>query len=192
MQPLPRPLRLIVPQRHRDHRGWFAESYSKAAFADLGITSTFVQDSHSCSIHPFTVRGLHFQAAPDAQDKLVRCLRGRIFDVAVDVRNGSPSYGRWAGAILSADGGEQMFVPAGFAHGFMTLEADTEVAYKCSSGYAPASERGLRWDDPAIGIDWPLPAGTAPVLSARDAAQPLLKDLESGFGYAGEPLTPAH
>jgi dTDP-4-dehydrorhamnose 3,5-epimerase len=190
MRQIASPLRLVVPRRHRDARGWFTETYNRDTFAALGIASVFVQSSHSLSTQPFTVRGLHFQAPPRVQEKLIRCIRGRIFDVAVDIREGSPTYGRWAGTELSAEGGEQLFVPAGFAHGFMTLEADCEVTYACSDTYAPAAEGGLRWDDSAIGIRWPLPPGAEPVLSPKDREQPLLKDLSSGFGYDGHPLVP--
>jgi len=158
--------------------------------AALGITTTFVQDNHSLSRPPFTLRGLHFQTPPRAQDKLVRCIRGRIFDVAVDVRKGSPTYGTWVGAELSAENGRQLFVPVGFAHGFLTLEADCEVVYKCSDTYAPDHDAGIRWDDPTIGIDWPIPAGAMPELSDKDRVQPLLADFESAFSYDGPPLRP--
>ena len=161
-----------------------------AAFADLGIAATFVQDNHSLSRPAHTLRGLHFQTPPHGQAKLVRCVRGRIFDVAVDLRRGSPTYGQWVGAELTADNGRQLFVPVGFAHGFLTLEPDTEVMYKCSALYAPAHDAGVRWDDPAIGIAWPLPAGVAPELSAKDRVQPLLADFDSPFAYDGHPLTP--
>ncbi|RYF21683.1 MAG: dTDP-4-dehydrorhamnose 3,5-epimerase, partial [Oxalobacteraceae bacterium] len=131
------PVQLIRPKRFGDARGWFTEVYSVPAFAALGITCTFVQDNHSLSIPAYTLRGLHFQTPPRGQDKLVRCIRGRIFDVAVDVRNGSPTYGQWVGAELSAENGHQLFIPIGFAHGFVTLEPDCEVTYKCSDIYAP-------------------------------------------------------
>lgn len=182
------PVRLIRPRRHGDARGWFTETYNRDTFAALGIDSTFVQDNHSLSVPAFTLRGLHFQAPPAGQDKLVRCLRGRIFDVAVDIRQGSPTYGEWVGTELTADNGHQLFVPIGFAHGFLTLEPDCEVAYKCSHTYAPEQDGGIRWNDPAIGIDWPLPAGIAPELSAKDAVQPLLADFRSPFSYNGLPL----
>ncbi|WP_425228660.1 dTDP-4-dehydrorhamnose 3,5-epimerase [Sphingomonas sp.] len=184
------PVQLITAKRHGDARGWFTEIYSEAAFAARGIDCRFVQDNHSLSVPAFTLRGLHFQAPPHGQAKLVRCIRGRIFDVAVDVRNGSPTFGQWVGAELSAENGSQLFVPVGFAHGFLTLEPDCEVSYKVSSLYAPQSDGGLRWDDPAIGIDWPLPAGTAPALSPKDAALPLLAGWRSPFAYDGAPLTP--
>lgn len=182
------PVRLITPRRHGDPRGWFTEVYSVPAFAAMGIHCTFVQDNHSLSVPAFTLRGLHFQAPPRAQDKLVRCVRGRIWDVTVDVRAGSPTFGQWVGAELSADNGHQLFVPVGFAHGFLTLEPDCEVAYKCSDTYAPDCDGGLRWD--TAGIEWPLPAGTAPELSDKDRRLPALAEFASPFPYDGRPLGP--
>ena len=198
MTDLRSPVRLITPKRFGDSRGWFTEVYSVPAFEKLGIACTFVQDNHSLSAPAFTLRGLHFQTPPRGQDKLVRCIRGRIFDVAVDVRKGSPTYGQWVGAELSAENGHQLFIPIGFAHGFVTLEADCEVTYKCSDTYAPEQDGGIRWDDPALtavggeagGIAWPMPAGTSPELSAKDAVQPLLADFDSPFPYDGRPLAP--
>lgn len=184
------PVRLIVPRRFGDARGWFTEVYSEPAFAQLGIECRFVQDNHSLSAPQYTLRGLHFQTPPRGQDKLVRCIRGRIFDVAVDVRKGSPTYGNWVGAELSAENGHQLFIPIGFAHGFVTLEPDCEVTYKCSDTYALDHDGGIRWDDPAIGIDWPMPEGASPELSTKDAAQPLLADFVSPFPYDGHPLAP--
>lgn len=182
---------VVIPQkRHCDARGWFAETYNEATFADLGISCRFVQDNHSLSRPAFTLRGLHFQAPPHGQDKLVRCIRGRVFDVAVDVRAGSPTWGRWIGTELSAENGHQLFVPIGFAHGFLTLEPDCEVIYKCSDTYAPEHDGGIRWDDPAIGIDWPLPPGVTPELSPKDKIQPLLAEFDSPFPYDGRPLAP--
>ncbi len=140
----------------------------------------FVQDNHSLSAQVGTVRGLHFQAPPAAQAKLVRCGRGAIFDVAVDIRRGSPTYGQWMGAELSAENGHQLYVPAGFAHGFMTLLPDSEIVYKCSDYYAPATEGAVRWD--SCGIDWPL-AGITPVLSDKDAVAPALAEFKSPFTY---------
>jgi len=183
------PVQLIRPRRFGDDRGWFVESWNRDRFAALGIDCTFVQDNHSMSATPGTLRGLHFQLPPFAQDKLVRCLRGRIFDVAVDVRKDSPTYGQWVGATLTAAGGEQLFVPVGFAHGFVTLEPDVEVAYKTSALYAPDCDAGLAWDDPEIGIDWPLPA-SGPILSGKDRAQPPLSAFASPFAYDGRPLRP--
>lgn len=184
------PVRLIEPRRFGDARGWFTETYSEPVFAQLGIGCRFVQDNHSLSVPRFTLRGLHFQTPPHGQDKLVRCIRGRVFDVAVDVRRGSPTYGQWVGTELSAENGHQLFIPIGFAHGFLTLEPDCEVTYKCSDTYAPDHDGGIRWDDPAIGIAWPIPAGTMPELSPKDAVQPLLADFDSPFAYDGRPLAP--
>jgi dTDP-4-dehydrorhamnose 3,5-epimerase len=182
------PVQLIRPRRFADTRGWFTEVYSEPAFATLGITCRFVQDNHSLSIPPYTLRGLHFQTPPCGQEKLVRCIRGRIFDVAVDVRKGSPAYGQWVGAELSAENGHQLFIPIGFAHGFVTLEPDCEVTYKCSDTYAPEADGGIRWD--SVGIDWPLPPGIAPELSAKDQVQPTLAEFDSPFPYDGRPLAP--
>ncbi|MDC1399629.1 dTDP-4-dehydrorhamnose 3,5-epimerase [Yoonia sp.] len=174
---------LITPRRFGDHRGYFAETWNAKAFANIGIASDFVQDNHSLSAELGTVRGLHFQAPPHAQAKLVRCGRGAIFDVAVDIRRGSPTYGKWIGYELSAKNGAQLFVPAGLAHGFATLERDSEIVYKCSDYYAPDSEGAVRWDDPAIGIDWPL-SGKA-ILSGKDAEAPILAELQSPFTWDG-------
>ncbi|MGK6323013.1 dTDP-4-dehydrorhamnose 3,5-epimerase [Sphingomonas sp. DT-51] len=184
------PVFLIHPARHGDARGWFTETYNRETFARLGITSNFVQDNHSLSAFAFTLRGLHFQTPPRGQDKVVRCVRGRIFDVAVDLRRGSPTYGRWVGAELSADNGVQLFIPIGFAHGFVTLEPGCEVIYKCSDTYAPAHDGGVAWNDPTIAIDWPIPAGNEPTLSAKDTNQPRLAAFDSPFAYDGRPLAP--
>lgn len=182
------PVQLVLPRRHGDARGWFTETYNEAAFAALGITSRFVQDNHSLSVPAFTLRGLHFQTPPHGQDKLVRCIRGRIFDVAVDIRRGSPSYGQWVGAELSAENGHQLFIPTGFAHGFLTLEDNCEVVYKCSNLYAPAHDGGIAWNDPDIAVDWPLPPGAVPARSGKDQAQPALAAFDSPFAYDGRPL----
>jgi dTDP-4-dehydrorhamnose 3,5-epimerase len=184
------PVQLIVPKRLGDDRGWFTEVYSEPTFAEIGVTCRFVQDNHSLSVPKFTLRGLHFQTPPRGQDKLVRCVRGAIFDVAVDIRKGSPTYGQWVGAELSAENGHQLFIPIGFAHGFVTLGDNCEVTYKCSDTYAPDSDGGIRWDDPAIDIRWPMPGGAVPELSAKDAVQPLLTDFDSPFPYDGRPLAP--
>ncbi|HEU0044507.1 dTDP-4-dehydrorhamnose 3,5-epimerase [Sphingomonas sp.] len=184
------PVQLIEPKRHGDARGWFTEVYSEPDFAARGITTRFVQDNHSLSRPRFTLRGLHFQAPPRAQDKLVRCIRGRIFDVAADLRRGSPTYGQWVGTELSAENGHQLFVPAGFAHGFLTLEEDCEVSYKVSDTYAPDCDGGLRWDDPTIAVAWPLPPGAEPALSAKDLELPTLDRFDSPFPYDGRPLAP--
>lgn len=186
----PSPVQLIRPTRHGDVRGWFTETYNQNTFAKLGIRSTFVQDNHSFSAAAFTVRGLHFQTPPAGQDKLVRCIRGRIFDVAVDVRKDSPSYGKSVGAELSADNGHQLFVPIGFAHGFVTLEPCCEVAYRCSHLYALDNDGGISWNDPDLDIDWPIPPGEHPELSLKDQHLPRLADFNSPFGYDGPPLKP--
>lgn len=170
---------LIIPRRLGDHRGFFAETYSQRAYSALGVGAEFVQDNHSLSTAVGTVRGLHFQAPPHAQAKLVRCGRGAIFDVAVDIRRGSPTYGRWVGYTLSAENGAQLYIPLGFAHGFITLEPDSEIIYKCSDYYAAETEGALRWNDPDIGIAWPLIS--APVLSEKDAAAPLMAGFNSPF-----------
>lgn len=180
-------VRLITPQRHGDDRGWFTETYSEPVFSAMGIDCRFVQDNHSLSSPQYTLRGLHFQAPPYAQAKLVRCLRGTIFDVAIDLRQSSPSYGQWAGYELSAGNGRQLFIPIGFAHGFVTLEADCEVAYKCSATYSPEHAHGLHWADPDIAIAWPIPDGVKPILSDRDDRLPPLAELVSPFTY--EPTT---
>ena len=169
----------LTPRRFADERGFFSEIYNEARFAKAGITARFVQDNVSLSVTKGVVRGLHFQTPPAAQAKLLRVARGAIFDVGVDLRRSSPTYGRWAGVILSADKWNQLYLPEGFAHGFMTLEDNTEVSYKVSALYSPELDRSIRWDDPAIGIEWP--AGLHPILSAKDADAPLLADVETGF-----------
>jgi dTDP-4-dehydrorhamnose 3,5-epimerase len=183
------PVKLIRPQRYGDSRGWFSETYSQERYARLGVAVRFIQDNHSLSRPVGVLRGLHFQTPPMAQDKLVRCVRGRIWDVAVDVRRASPTYGRWVGAELSAENGRQLFVPTGFAHGFVTLEPDTEVEYKVSRPYAPECDGGLIWNDAAIAVAWPL-EGQEPVLSEKDTRLPALADFDSPFLYDGDPLTP--
>ena len=184
------PVKLLKPKRFADERGWFSETYNENRFLAAGIPARFVQDNHSMSRGAGVLRGLHFQTPPRAQAKLVRCVRGRIFDVAVDVRRGSPTYGRWVAAELSGDDGEQLFVPVGFAHGFLTLEPDSEVIYKVSDVYAPQCDGGIRWDDATIGVRWPLENGAAPQLSPKDAALPSLADFDSPFPYDGQPLGP--
>lgn len=167
---------LITPKRHGDERGWFAETYNKQALAAAGVACDFVQDNQAFSARRGTVRGLHFQTAPHAQAKLVRVLRGAIYDVAVDIRPRSSTYGKWVGATLTAEGGEQLLVPRGFAHGYCTLTDDTELFYKVDGFYAPQHEGGVHWRDPALGIDWPISEGEA-TLNARDAALPTLAQL---------------
>lgn len=168
-------LLLITPKRHGDARGWFSETWSRRAFEAAGLDVDFVQDNQAFSARKGTIRGLHFQAAPHAQAKLVRVLRGAIFDVAVDIRQGSPTYGQWAGATLTAEVGEQLFVPRGFAHGYCTLTDDTELFYKVDGLYAPQTEGGLLWNDPDLAIAWPLDG--EPMLSDKDKVLPRLKDL---------------
>lgn len=182
------PVKLVTPKRFGDSRGWFTEVYSEGKFADLGITCRFVQDNHSLSVPRFTLRGMHYQTPPHGQDKLVRCIRGRIYDVAVDIRRESPTFGQWVGAELTAENGHQLFVPIGFAHAFLTLEDDCEVTYKVSDVYAPQCDGGIRWD--SVGIDWPMPAGTMPELSEKDTKLQALADFDSPFVYDGNPLLP--
>lgn len=172
-------IKLIKPKRHGDHRGYFAETYSCRQHTELGIDYEFVQDNHSLSRAVGTLRGLHFQAPPHAQAKLVRCGRGAIFDVAVDIRWGSPTYGYWKGYELTSENGDQLYIPVGFAHGFVTLELESEIVYKCSDYYAPETEGAILWNDPDIGINWPTVAD--PILSDKDAAAPLFSDFESPF-----------
>lgn len=179
---------LVRSKRFIDERGWFCETYNEEVFSQRGITDRFVQDNHSHSALSGTLRGLHFQSPPYSQAKLVRCVRGRIFDVAVDVRRGSPTFGNWVSAELSAENGNQLYLPVGFAHGFVTLEPATEVIYKVSSVYSPDHDCGVLWSDPQISVNWPLPGGSMPSLSAKDQCQPLLRDLESPFHYDGFPL----
>jgi dTDP-4-dehydrorhamnose 3,5-epimerase len=183
------PVRLLKSRRIEDDRGWFAETYNQKRLVELGVDVVFLQDNHSMSRAVGVLRGLHFQRPPHAQAKLVRCVRGRIWDVAVDVRAGSPTYGRWAAAELSADNGLQLFVPVGFAHGFVTLEPGTEVEYKVSDFYDPACEGGLAWNDVALALPWPLPAG-GPVMSDKDRALPGLAEFVSPFEFDGVPLSP--
>lgn len=173
-------VKLITPRKFGDSRGFFSEVYNAKALAAAGIDIRFVQDNHSLSVETGTVRGLHFQKPPHAQAKLVRVARGRILDVAVDLRPESPTYGQHVSAELSADNWAQLLVPAGFAHGFCTLEPNCEVLYKVDAHYAPESDAGLLWCDPALGIDWPVAAGKA-LLSEKDAKLPLLKDLGDVF-----------
>lgn len=171
---------LLVPQRTEDQRGWFAETYNAARFKELGINSEFLQDNHAYSREAYTVRGLHFQRPPEAQAKLVRVVRGAIYDVAVDLRRKSATYGKFAAAKLSALGGEQLFVPAGFAHGYCTLEPETEVIYKVDARYAPEAEGGVLWNDPDLAIGWPVAANNAH-LSEKDLVLPRLRNLENPF-----------
>ncbi|MFG1357390.1 dTDP-4-dehydrorhamnose 3,5-epimerase [Xanthobacter pseudotagetidis] len=171
---------LATPRRFGDARGYFCETYVKPRYAAGGISADFVQDNESLSEAAGTIRGLHLQAPPFAQAKLVRVLDGAIFDVAVDVRRGSASYGRWVGARLTAEVGEQLFIPQGFAHGFVTLAPGTRVAYKVDALYDRDSERGIIWNDPDLAIDWGVEAAAA-VLSDKDLVLPRFKDFDSPF-----------
>ncbi|PYE87300.1 dTDP-4-dehydrorhamnose 3,5-epimerase [Phyllobacterium leguminum] len=175
-------LAMITPTRLGDHRGYFSEIFKDGWFRENIEDATFVQENESFSAAPGTVRGLHFQIDPFAQGKLVRCIAGKIFDVAVDIRAGSPTYGQWFGTELSMEKGEQLWIPAGFAHGFATLVPDCIISYKVTSPYSAVSDRGLLWNDPAIGIEWPVPIDNA-ILSGKDRAQPPLADLPPFFQY---------
>ena len=170
----------LRPKRYSDERGFFSEIWRQDQMAEAGIEARFVQDNHSFSVARGVLRGLHFQKPPVGQDKLVRVSRGSIFDVAVDIRRDSPTFGKWAGLVISADEWNQLFVPCGFAHGFVTLEEATEVHYKVSAPYSPEHERAVRFDDPDIGIEWPVEAA-ALILSDKDRSAPVLAEVETGF-----------
>jgi dTDP-4-dehydrorhamnose 3,5-epimerase len=182
--PLPG-LLVLTPARHGDARGWFTETWNRRSLAARGIEIDFVQDNLSRSQAAGTLRGLHYQAPPHAQAKLVRCARGRLYDVAVDIRRGSPGYGRWFGIELAPETGRQLLIPAGFLHGFVTREPETEIAYKCSDYYAPESDGAVRWD--SCGIDWGLDETLdgAPVLSDKDAGAVGFADFDSPFAWEG-------
>ncbi len=172
---------LLTPRRHGDARGFFSESWNRKTLEDAGVhLPEFVQDNHSMSAAAGTLRGLHYQSPPMAQGKLVRCGRGALYDVAVDARRGSPSYGQWFGAELSFDNGRQLWIPAGFLHGFVTRQPDTEVVYKCTAHYSAAHDGGVRWD--TLGIDWGV---DAPVLSDKDRSAPAFADWQSPFTFGG-------
>lgn len=179
----------LTPRAFADPRGWFSETYHQARAAEAGIDIVFCQDNQSFSRTAGTIRGLHYQRPPFAQAKLVRCVRGSIWDVAVDARRGSPTYGQWVGAKLSAENRRQLYLPIGFLHGFVTLEADTEVAYKVSAFYDPASDGGVRWDDADLALPWPL-NGNVPLVSEKDAKMPSFAEFDSPFEYDGTPLVP--
>ena len=164
-------VKVLTPRKLGDHRGFFSEVYSRRTLAEAGIDVDFVQDNHSLSARSGTVRGLHFQTPPRAQDKLVRVVRGSAFDVAVDLRRSSATYGRHVSVVLSADAWNQILIPVGFAHGYMTLVPDTEIVYKVSDDYASGHDAGLLWNDPSLGIRWPVPE-TEAVLSDKDRGQP--------------------
>ena len=173
---------ILTPTRHADARGWISETWSAARMAAAGLDLTFVQDNHSFSAAKGTLRGLHYQRPPRAQDKLVRCSRGAIRDVAVDIRSGSPTFGQWVAVELSAENGRQLLVPKGFLHGFVTLTEACEVQYRCTNPYSPDHDGAVRWNDPALGIDWGV---TGPILSDKDARAPLLADIGQPFRWEG-------
>ncbi|MFZ3590407.1 dTDP-4-dehydrorhamnose 3,5-epimerase [Bacillus sp. DJP31] len=171
---------ILEPKVFGDHRGYFMESYNKDVFEKLGLNLDFIQDNQSLSVPVGTLRGLHFQLNPKAQTKLVRCITGAIYDVAVDIRKGSPTYGAWIGVILSEHNKRQLLVPQGFAHGFCTLVPDTTVAYKVDEYYSPEHDAGIIWNDPTLGIDWPT---ANPILSDKDAKLPVLAEINHNFVY---------
>lgn len=173
-------IKVLSVKQHDDPRGFFSETYSKRALAELGITLEFVQDNHSLSRQRGTIRGLHYQIPPYAQDKLVRVIAGRVLNVAVDIRRSSPTFGRWVSAEISARAWNQILVPIGFAHGFCSLEPDTEVLYKVTNYYAPQHEFGIRWNDPELAIDWTI-NDEPMVLSDKDRVLPLFKNLKRCF-----------
>jgi dTDP-4-dehydrorhamnose 3,5-epimerase len=173
-------VKVLVPKKFGDHRGFFSEVYSDKLLAGFGVHARFVQDNHSLSAEKGVVRGLHYQLPPMAQDKLIRVVRGAIVDIAVDIRRGSPTFGRHVSVVLSAENWKQIFVPAGFAHGFATLEPNTEVLYKVTNYYSPGHERGIRWNDPKLGIDWQVSEDAA-VLSERDRKHPTLAEMTDLF-----------
>lgn len=173
-------IRLLLPKKFGDHRGFFSEVYSRKALEEVGILTDFVQDNHSLSVEKGVLRGLHYQVPPMAQDKLVRVVQGAILDVAVDIRRDSPTFGKHVTAVLSAENWNQIFVPVGFAHGFVTLQPNTEVLYKVSNYYSPGHERGIRWNDPKLGIDWGIDASAA-ILSNRDCEHPMFADAKDLF-----------
>lgn len=175
---------VIEPNVVGDHRGWFSETYNNLQLKEHGLANNFVQDNQSYSAAKGTLRGLHYQMNPKTQTKLVRCTRGAIYDVAADIRRGSSTYGKWFGIELSAENKKQLFIPKGFAHGFITLTNDVEVQYKVDEYYSPEHDRGIIWNDPEIGIDWPVDIN--PVLSDKDRIAPLLKDAENNFIYGDD------
>ncbi len=170
-------VKILLPKKHGDNRGFFSEVFNTRLFKQVGIDREFVQDNHSLSAEKGVVRGLHFQLPPMAQDKLVRVIRGAILDIAVDVRRGSPTFGKHVSAVISAENWKQFLVPIGFAHGFVTLEPNTEVIYKVTNFYSPEHDRGILWNDPALGIDWGIDPASA-VLSAKDKVNTLLANAE--------------
>jgi dTDP-4-dehydrorhamnose 3,5-epimerase len=181
--------RIVVPKRYIDERGWFSEVFHEKRLHDIGIKCRFVQDNQASSKRAGTLRGLHFQLPPVAQAKLVTVLQGRILDIAVDIRRGSPTFGKYASVELSAATGRQLYIPVGFAHGYLTLEDDVALMYKVSDYYAPSYESGIRWSDPDIGIPWPFKDADI-ITSDKDGRLPFLKELVSPFAYDGQPLGP--
>ena len=171
---------LVKPKRHGDARGYFEETFRANAYEAVGIRGPYVQDNHAYSAQKGVLRGLHYQLPPAAQAKLVRCTHGAVFDVAVDLRRSSPTFGHYVSAELSAQNGHQLYVPVGFAHGYLTLTSDAEVQYKVTDYYSPEAERGLAWDDPELAIDWPL-ENISPILSDKDLMLPKLKDSSDFF-----------
>ena len=171
----------LEPKVFGDERGFFLETYSHKVFMDMGIDVNFVQDNHAYSKDKYVLRGLHYQNPPTAQAKLVWVVSGEVLDVVVDIRKGSPTFGKHYRTILSAENKKRLFVPAGFAHGYVTLKEDTEFMYKVDAYYSPDDDRGILWADPALGIDWQLPEGQVPVLSAKDECQPLFEEVDSPF-----------
>ena len=180
---------IIKPKRHADGRGWFSETFRETWNRDMGLGLRFVQENQSYSKEAGTLRGMHFQVPPAPQAKLITVLRGRILDVAIDLRRNSPTYGKFVSKELSAESGLQMYVPVGFAHGFLTLEDDVTVQYKVSDYYAPKSEMGIPWNDPQVAVPWPM-ADADIILSDKDRQHPLLKEFSSPFEYDGNPLGP--
>jgi dTDP-4-dehydrorhamnose 3,5-epimerase len=174
---------IIEPKRFGDHRGWFMESWNQLRMIQMGLNFEWMQDNHSYSAVAGTVRGLHYQAPPHAQDKLVRVGRGSVWDVAVDARRGSPTFGKWIGVELSAENGLQLLIPKGFLHGFATLTADVELLYKCSDVYAPDCDGAVIWNDPQLGIDWKIGLDSV-ILSEKDAAAPTFSDWQSPFEWS--------
>jgi dTDP-4-dehydrorhamnose reductase/dTDP-4-dehydrorhamnose 3,5-epimerase len=171
---------IIEPKVFGDHRGWFTETYSKEKFRELGLEVEFVQDNHSFSAQRGTLRGLHFQLNPKAQSKLVRCTKGKILDVAVDIRKGSPTYKKWVAVELTEENKKQLLIPEGFAHGFVTLTDNVEVQYKVTEYYSPENDRSIKFNDPEINVDWGI---EKPILSDKDLNAPLLKDSDKNFDY---------
>ncbi|NOV04245.1 dTDP-4-dehydrorhamnose 3,5-epimerase [Paenibacillus planticolens] len=174
---------VLEPKAHGDHRGFFMESYNQQTLANAGIHHAFIQDNHSLSVEAGVLRGLHYQLEPKALTKLVRVVSGAVYDVVVDIRKGSPTFGEWVGVILSADNKRQILVPKGFAHGACTLVPNTQLLYKVDDYYSPEHDRGIAWDDPDLGIAWPI---SQPILSERDRQQPALAQAENNFVYGGD------